>query len=138
MKRLKHWPAMGLVFACSCALVAGDATLSQGDATLARGVWGGDTIVLEVITEGAEVDMDCARGRIEGPIRVDGKGTFDLLGTYEAETPGPSRDDAKPASARYRGTIKGATMTLVISRADQPMGTFELTKDRRTVLRKCR
>ncbi len=132
MQAFKHWPAMGLAVAWSCAVVAGEAKLTEG-------VWGGDRIVFTVGADGADVEMECAHGRIAQPIRIDEKGKFDLAGTYEAETPGPSRDDGPPpVPARYQGTIKGDTLTLVVSRADQQIGAFELTRGRQTILRKCR
>jgi hypothetical protein len=132
MQVSKHWPAMGLALAYSCAVTAGEARLAEG-------VWGGDNAILTVAADGADVEFECAHGRIAQPIRIDGKGDFDLAGTYEAETPGPSRDDGPPpAPARYQGAIRGDTLTLVVSRADQGIGSYSLTRGRAVVLRKCR
>ena len=132
MSAIKHWPAMGLAVIWSCAVAAGETKLTEG-------VWGGDRMILTVRADGADVEMECAHGRVTQSIRVDDKGRFDLAGTYEAETPGPSRDDGPPpAPARYQGTIKGETMTLVVNRGDQQIGTFELTRGRQPFLKKCR
>ena len=126
------WPSLWLAIASSCTLLASEATLP-------RGVWGGDSIVLEVVTGGADLEFDCARGRISEPLKLDGKGTFVLPGTFAPEGPGPTRDDAPPpAPARYQGSVKGDTMTLSVVRGEQQIGTFKLTRGRQTVLRKCR
>jgi hypothetical protein len=133
MKASRDWPAIFFVMACACAHASGEGT------RLANGVWGGDSVILEVAADGASLEFDCAHGRITQTIRIDEKGKFDVAGNYQAETPGPARDDAPPpAPARYQGTIKGDSMTLLITRADQRIGTFELTRGRQTFLRKCR
>jgi hypothetical protein len=103
------------------------------------GTWGGDHVVAEVSDKGAEIEFDCANGRIEEAIQTDSDGKFDVKGTYKAEHGGPVRDDEPgPAPVRYRGTVKGDTMTLGIVRTDDTVGPFTLTHGREVNLTKCR
>jgi hypothetical protein len=106
---------------------------------LSPGRWGGDTLILEVLADGANVEFECAIGRIDKPIRLDRRGNFDLPGTVRAEGHGPVRDGADSAAkARYRGHVAGGTMTLTVIAGDQQMGPYTLTRDRRPILKKCR
>jgi hypothetical protein len=114
-------------------------TVFAADRTLAAGPWGGDTVIFEVVADGADVEFECARGRIDKAITLDGKGDFDLPGTFGAEGRGPARDgDRAAANARYRGHVEGDTMALDVTVGDRQMGPFTLTRDRRPVLKKCR
>jgi hypothetical protein len=111
--------------------------LYAGSGALARGTWGGDRVILEVVAEGADVEFECARGRIDTPIELDAKGEFDLPGTFGAEGRGPARDGVASA-ARYRGHVEGDTMTLNVTVDGKEGGPYTLTRDRQSVLRKCR
>jgi hypothetical protein len=118
-------PAAGAVFA--------------SDRTLAAGPWGGEKVIFEVVADGADLEFECARGRISKPIKLDGNGDFDLPGTFGAEGRGPSRDDASSAAeARYKGHVQGDTMTLNVTIGDRKMGPFTLTRGRQPFLKKCR
>ena len=109
------------------------------DRTLATGPWGGDKVIFEVVADGADVEFECARGRIDTVITLDGKGDFDLPGTFGAEGRGPARDgDGAAANARYRGHVEGDTMALDVTVGDRQIGPFTLTRDRRPALKKCR
>ena len=88
-------------------LVAASCGLAASEAALPKGVWGGDTAILEVVEGGANIEFECATGRIEGAVRVDSKGEFDLPGTLASDGPGPSRDEGSSASpVRYQGTSR--------------------------------
>lgn len=114
-------------------------TVFAADRTLAAGAWGGDTVIFEVVADGADLEFECARGRIDKAITLDGKGDFDLPGTFGAEGRGPARDgDRAAANARYRGHVEGETMSLEVTVGDRQMGPFTLTRDRRPFLKKCR
>ena len=108
---------------------------------IARGVWGGLHINLEVNANSAKVEFDCAHGAIEGPLVVDGNGKFELRGSFTAERGGPVRADETPESrpATYSGTIKGNTMTLTlkISGVDETE-TFTLERGKPGDLFKCK
>jgi hypothetical protein len=80
------------------------------------GVWGGEHISMEVDGAGAEVEFDCARGRILQPLALDANGRFRVKGTYKADTPAAMRaGDSSGASAIYAGTLKGDKLRLEVS-----------------------
>ena len=56
---------------------------------IATGVWGGLHINIEVGSNTAKVEYDCAHGAIEGPLVVDGNGKFELRGSFTMERGGP-------------------------------------------------
>jgi ketosteroid isomerase-like protein len=107
---------------------------------LITGNWGGDHAGLEVADRNARLDFDCAYGSIDGPIALDEHGQFDVSGSYVQEGPGPVRpDQLRGRAARYRGTVKGNSMTLTVELAgtDVSIGTFQLVRDRLARIRKC-
>ena len=104
-------------------------------------VWGGDHIEMEVTRTGARLEFDCAHGTIDEPLRADAQGSFTLKGTFTAERGGPTRDDNPPApKATYSGTIHGTAMSLqVVVEGGDARGTiYELVRDQRGNVRKCR
>jgi hypothetical protein len=134
MKSPIHWLVLGFALAaCSArALVTGGQTLRPGP-------WGGDQVALEVAAAGAVLEFECAEGKITESFKLDDRGDFDLPGTFIAQGPGPSRDgDSSASPARYKGQVRGDTMTLTVFRGDQQLGPYTLTRDRRPILKKCR
>ena len=109
---------------------------------IARGVWGGPHINIEVGAKSATIEYDCASGVIDGPLVVESNGNFKLRGTHRMERGGPVRMDEKPAEypATYTGTIKGNTMTLTLKLAnsDSDEETFTLEKGKQGELFKCK
>jgi hypothetical protein len=104
-------------------------------------VWGGDHIEMEVTRAGARLEFDCAHGTIDEPLRADPQGAFKLKGTFTPERGGPTRDDNAPApKATYSGTINETAMSLkvVVEGGDAQGTSYELTRDRRGNVRKCR
>jgi hypothetical protein len=97
---------------------------------IAKGVWGGPHINLNVETDAGSIEYDCANGTIEGPLNLDSKGRFTLKGTHSPQRGGPVRRDetrtARPAL--YTGTVKGQTMTLnvVLTDTNENVGKFKL------------
>src|SRR5712691_4976651 len=85
-------------------------------------VWGGDHVRMEVTSSGAELEFDCATGRITEAV-PETEGTFSLKGTFTPERGGPTRDGqtSRTVDANYSGTIKNDTMSLrvVLSGQDQ-------------------
>ena len=104
-------------------------------------VWGGDHIEMEVTRSGARLEFDCAHGTIDEPLRPDPQGAFKLKGTFTPERGGPSRDENRPAPrATYSGTIYGTAMALkvVVEGGDAKGTIYELVRDQRGNVRKCR
>lgn len=106
------------------------------------GEWGGEHIGLQINEDSAEIEYDCANGRINQRITLDKNGKFDLTGTYVKEHAGPSRDDQPQHthSANYVGIVKDKTMTLTVTLIDtkEDIGTFTLTHGSRARVMKCR
>ena len=105
-----------------------------------RGTWGGQSISMEVTAEGAEIEFDCAHGRITEEIAPDGDGKFEVKGTFARERGGPQRmGENNDQPAVYRGSIKEKTMTLRIelTRNNQDLGTFTLTQGSTGKIHKC-
>lgn len=112
---------------------------NKGAADL-RGRWGGEHISMEVTEDGAQIDFDCANGRITEKIAPDGEGKFEAKGVFTQERGGPVRlgeDNEQPAV--YRGSIKDKTMTLNIelTRNHETAGTFTLKQGSEGRVRKC-
>ena len=122
-------------------LVALMASTNAQKTRIATGVWGGLHINLEVGSNSAKVEYDCAHGAIEGPLVVDGNGKFELRGSFTQERGGPVRADEtpEPQPATYTGTIKGNTMTLTlrVSGSDESE-TFTLERGEAGKLVKCK
>lgn len=111
-------------------------------ASATEGTWGGEHIRLVLTDGGADIEYDCAHGKISEPVVPDGAGRFDLRGTHLRQSPGPIRIGREPVGqpARYTGSIEDQTMTLTVTldgRAE-PLGTFKLTRGSEGRLWKCR
>ena len=135
------WRPLRKTFALALfALVAvAFACASSSSSQLKNGVWGGDDVIVNVDSGGAEIEFACAHGRITKPLTLDGKGNFDLPGTFSAESHGPVRDDNSTTSnVRYRGHVEGDTMTLTIVQDKRELGPYVLTRGSQRILRKCR
>jgi hypothetical protein len=122
-------------------LVASMGATNAQKTRIATGVWGGLHINLEVGSNSAKVEYDCAHGAIDGPLVVDTNGKFELRGSFTPERGGPVRadDTPQPQPASYTGTIKGDTMTLTlkVSGADESE-TFTLENGKAGELFKCK
>lgn len=110
-------------------------------ARIATGVWGGLHINIEVGSDSAKVEWDCANGAIDGPLVVDDNGKFEWRGSFTPERGGPVRADEtpQPRPATYTGSIKGntMTMTLKVSGVDE-LETFTLEHGKPGRLVKCK
>ena len=118
---------------CALAAPAKERTLT--------GNWGGPHIGLAATAEGARIEYDCAQGTIDGPIVLDRAGRFVATGTHTAEHGGPVREgeEPKPQPARYKGKLKGKTLTLTVILTDsgENAGTFTLALGATPRLVKC-
>jgi hypothetical protein len=108
---------------------------------ITTGIWGGEHIQLDVNSNSATVEFDCAHGTIEGVLAADADGEFSWKGTFARERGGPVRsDDQSGQPAVYSGSIKKQTMKLSVRLADEkePLDTFVLTQGKDGRIRKCR
>jgi hypothetical protein len=126
----------------SCRSNKMDDLSTKKDDPVMTGEWGGEHIGMQINEESADIDFDCANGRINQRITLDKNGKFDLTGTYTIERSGPTRED-KPQptySARYVGTVKDKRMNLTVTLIDnkKDIGTFTLTHGTRARVMKCR
>ena len=104
-------------------------------------VWGGTHVGLEVTSEGATLEFDCASGTMTQAAKLDAKGNFEVPGTFTREHPGPvMRDGNGAASAMYSGSIQGNTMKLRITSGPQheDMGDFVLVRGKQGRVFKCK
>lgn len=130
-------------FACLGLIAAGVGCRNPiaGDDRVAAGAWGGTSIRLEVTSQGATIEYDCAHGSIDEPLVTDRDGRFSAVGTHVREHGGPIRQDEQPDShpAHYRGQSSGETMRLTVTLTDlqQEIGTFILTRGATGRLFKC-
>ena len=106
------------------------------------GVWGGEHIHLDVDSNSAKVEFDCAHGTIEGPLAIDSNGEFSWKGTFSRERGGPVRRDDEESGqpAVYSGSMEEQTMKLVVRLANEkePLDTFVLTRGKEGQIHKCR
>jgi hypothetical protein len=87
---------------------------SQGN-PIASGDWGGDQARLVVTSDGAELELPCAHGRIGEPLIVPASGRFEWKGTFVQERGGPTPEGGDPAAAAvYSGAIDGETLVLSV------------------------
>jgi hypothetical protein len=121
-------PARLVVLALAVAVV-GCAT--GFPARVPLGAWGGLHAGMVVSDTGAEIEYDCAAGRITVPMILDAHGDFDLPGLYiRMAGPVPANDSLLPTfPARYTGHTDGRTMslTLTVEGDSVPAQTFSLT-----------
>jgi|ERR1044072_3344028 hypothetical protein len=100
--------------------------------SIANGQWGGAHIRMQVADGSATIEYDCARGTITGPLRIDSRGRFSLIGKHVRERGVQARieDDDYSSAARYTGWTNGKTMkmTVTLVGAKTEIGSFELTR----------
>lgn len=108
---------------------------------LPAGTWGADHVRLVVDEDKAEIEFDCAHGKVFGPLTLDDEGRFNLKGAVIREG-GPRRIDVKREShpARYEGRVVGKQMTLnvTLTNTSQTLGEFSLILGSEGRLWKCR
>ena len=133
---MKHKNA---IVCCVLLLLALAPAAAKGKAVV-TGAWGGEHISLDVSEKGAKLEFDCAHGEITKPIKPDVHGRFNVPGTFTMEHGGPVMRDEKPdsAPARYAGQVKGDTMTLIVTRGKEKLGTYTLKRGEAPKLMKCK
>ena len=98
------------------------------------GTWGTQHMRIRVENGAATIDYDCAHGTISGPMKVDSRGRFSLVGKHVREHVGPTRpgqdENTGGRPARYTGWTDGRKMTLTVTMEDgskETVGKYELT-----------
>ena len=103
--------------------------------------FGGVGVLLLVRDVGADLEFDCATGRIEEPMTFSPDGTFDVDGTFTPGTGGPVREDDPPIpeTARYMGVLRGDRLTLsaMLVEDGTTIGPYELRRGEQPLLRRC-
>lgn len=131
----------GILSVLLVAVWIGCAAAAPAKEKVLTGSWGGPHIGLEATGEGARIEYDCAQGTIDGPIAPGRDGRFEATGTHTAEHGGPVREDesGEGQPARYRGRLKGKTLTLTVTLAGsgEEVGTFTLTRGATPRIVKC-
>jgi hypothetical protein len=109
--------------------------------TVVTGEWGGEHLGLVVSGDGADLEYDCALGRISGEVRPDGNGRFSVLGVYFPGHGGPDPvpDPQTGRPARYDGSVRGDKMTLMVTLTDTGdfVGMFSLIRGASPHVLKC-
>ncbi len=114
---------------------------SSNQASELRGLWGGQHINMEIGEAGAEIDYDCAHGRITEKIVLDRNGKFTVKGVHVRERGGPVRlGQENEQAASYEASINGDTMTLTVTltESNEVVGTFTLTRGKMGRVVKCK
>ena len=128
------------IYTTLCRTLYAQTTASPAGA--AGTTWGGEHIRLQITTDGAIVEFDCASGTITKPVQVDAQGQFRLTGMFTREQPGPVRKDktSTTMAATYSGDIVGDTMRLNIKTGSQSeaVGDYALTRGSTGHVVKCR
>ena len=145
------FPSLGVFLLLTCLGDGGscrnkEATVSkapvESNNRLAKGVWGGQHIRLEVTASGATLEFDCGNSTIAEPIVLDRNGNFDVRGKYTPEHGGPIRNDEESTSlsVRYVGhaSDKELTLTVTIPEKKETIGTYNLTHGSEGRVMKCR
>lgn len=104
------------------------------------GRWGGAGVTMDVRSDGAFLEFNCAHAMIDTPLFTRGE-AFDMSGLFVLETGGPVLVDDNVAArpARFTGSVTGNTLTLTITYTDDntKIGTYTLAFGNEGRLMKC-
>ena len=131
-----------LIVAAAISIGAFASAQAKRPRTIPNGAWGGQHVQIVVAKGSATIEYDCATGKINGPLRLESGGRFDLRGTHTPEHGGPVRSDeaASGEPAQYTGWTDGKKMklTVTLTNSKTEIGTFELTRGSEGRIFKCR
>ena len=131
-------PAIVVLLCSSAAVNAQTSAYALGSIGT---TWGGEHVRLQVTTDGATLDFDCASGTITKPLQVDAQGNFKTTGMFTRERGGPvMRDGNQAAAAVYSGSIQNGTMKLTVTSGPQSesQGDYVLVQGKPGHVVKCR
>jgi len=135
---------MALAFGASVACATSSSTTAQvpPGAAIKAGVWGGDRVGVTVTDRGAQVEFDCARGELPGPLKVDAAGRASVDGVFVQERGGPVRvgqdPPRQPAKYDIHLSADAMTLTVTLDGSAAALGTFSLKHGTAPRLKKCR
>ena len=110
---------------------------------LVTGDWGGEHLGLSVLQQGngAQLEYDCATGKIAEAIVLDEQGRFSVTGEHYPGHGGPIRVDEEQVKrpARYDGLVRGDTMVVSVTLTDsnESLGSYTLVRGRSPRVFKC-
>lgn len=123
----------------SICLVLGIVAVAAAAGQKLQGTWGGERVIMKVNDGGAELEFECATGRISQAIQLDSHGDFELPGSFTPEGHGPVRGDGNNVNqVKYQGHVQDKTMTLTVIAGDEKLGPYSLSRDSEPILKKCR
>lgn len=99
------------------SVVAASAACGAVPDEVPHGSWGGVGAALEVDAQGADVELDCAHGRIEEPLRLDDEGRFRAAGFLAFEGGPVTQEGFDRRSATYDGSLDGQRLELRVATA---------------------
>lgn len=128
----------GLVLAALLALTPQSAASARRVPT---GEWNGPHARLYIEENGAQLELECARGTLDGPLRLERGGRFQAKGLFHRESGAEMAEEAPVGEGRpaqYSGTLKGDVLTLhILTEDEQKLGPFTLERGGRAELAKC-
>jgi hypothetical protein len=113
--------------------------VSRTSGKVSIGLWGGSDLEMQVTPQGAELEFDCARGKILEPLLPDETGKFHAKGTFQTQH-GPVRRDQpqRGIDVVYAGTVQGDTMQMEFALEDKELPEkFVLVRGQSGNLKKC-
>jgi hypothetical protein len=123
------------------SLLGSTACLGPEVPSLVTGDWGGTHLGLVATDQGADLEYDCAAGRIDQAIRPDAEGRFSVTGVHLPGHGGPvpPGQEIEQHPARYDGIVRGNRMTLTVTLTDSDtnLGTFTLIRGASPYVLKC-
>lgn len=118
--------ALGVVIIAACT----SGVILPPEGAPVTGDWGGDHIRMTLTQTGGQIEYDCARGVVSGPLLADANGAFVVMGFHFRGHGGPVRIDepVDSVSARYSGTIRDNVMKLDVGLPSDNLGPYTLAK----------
>jgi len=115
--------------------------MEPGEPPVVTGDWGGQHIGMMATADQADLEYDCAAGKIFGPITPDGLGRFTATGQHYPGHGGPAfiNEEQVKRPARYTGMIRGdrMTLTVILTDTNETIGTFTLIRGQSPFVFKC-
>jgi hypothetical protein len=123
----------GILGAVATILALTACSSGSGEMSVAKGVWGGHNIELQVDDAGATAQFKCgAFGQVNGGLALDASSHFDAGGTYD-----PKLVLGGPRAARYTGSLRGDRLVLNVEVEQTTIGPFDLQQGQKGTFDVC-